>query len=61
MSALQSASGVIPALDCSSGVLNHIRWYFNLKGSVIDGEFIPINAPTAGSCPSNGIQYVPKA
>ncbi|KAF9336202.1 ribonuclease T2-like [Podila minutissima] len=61
VSALQHQSGVIPALDCSSGVLNHMRWYFNLKGSVIDGVFIPINAPKDGSCPSDGIRYVPKA
>ncbi|KAK3836674.1 MAG: RNase Irp1 base non-specific acid ribonuclease [Linnemannia elongata] len=59
-SALQSQSGFIPALDCTSNALNGIRWYFNLKGSVIDGTFIPINAPIAGSCPSSGIKYSPK-
>jgi ribonuclease T2 len=34
--------GFTPALDCTSGTLNQIEWYFNLKGSVIDGTFIPI-------------------
>ncbi|TFK41857.1 ribonuclease T2 [Crucibulum laeve] len=56
--ALKSASGgFTPALDCTSGALNQISWYFNLKGSIIDGSFVAINAPKAGSCPSTGIKY----
>ncbi|KAG9061066.1 ribonuclease T2-like [Linnemannia hyalina] len=38
-----------------------ITWYFNLKGSMIDGTFVPIDAPKTGSCPSTGIKYPPKA
>jgi len=60
-SALKSGAGVTPALDCTSGSLNAISWYFNLKGSVIDGTFVPINAPESGSCPSSGIKYPPKS
>ncbi|KXN88861.1 Ribonuclease Le2 [Leucoagaricus sp. SymC.cos] len=60
-SALKSASGVTPALDCNGSTLNAISWYFNLKGSIIDGVFVPINAPKAGSCPSSGIKYPPKS
>ncbi|TDL28102.1 ribonuclease T2 [Rickenella mellea] len=60
-SALKTASGFTPALSCSSGTLNAISWYFNLKGSVIDGTFIPIDAPEKGSCPSTGILYPPKS
>ncbi|KAF8991140.1 RNase Irp1 [Cyathus striatus] len=60
-SALKSASGVTPSLDCSSGTLDQISWYFNLKGSVIDGTFVAINAPESGSCPSSGIKYPPKS
>jgi ribonuclease T2 len=59
-SALQSASGYIPALDCKHGVLNGASYYYNLRGSVIDGTFIPIDAPKSGTCPSNGIAYHPK-
>lgn len=59
-SALKSASGYKPALDCKHGVLNGISWYFNLRGSVIDGTFIAIDAPKAGSCPARGITYPPK-
>ncbi len=41
-SALKSATGVTPALNCDGNNLNAIEWYFNLKGSVIDGTFVPI-------------------
>ncbi|KAF9321011.1 ribonuclease T2-like [Podila horticola] len=61
-SALKTGSGgFTPALDCSGDTLNAISWYFNLQGSAIDGTFVPIDAPTAGSCPSSGIKYPPKA
>ncbi|KZT30799.1 RNase Gf29 [Neolentinus lepideus HHB14362 ss-1] len=60
-SALKSASGYTPALSCSSSTLNSISWYFNIKGSLIDGTFVPIDAPESGSCPSNGIKYPPKS
>ncbi|KAF9055930.1 ribonuclease T2 [Panaeolus papilionaceus] len=59
-SALRASAGVIPALDCTSGSVNQISWYFNLRGSIIDGNFMLIDAPKAGSCPSTGIKYVPK-
>ncbi|KAF9003628.1 ribonuclease T2-like protein, partial [Cyathus striatus] len=42
MSALKLASGVTPALDCTLNMLNQISWYFNLKGSIIDGTFVAI-------------------
>ncbi|KZT43858.1 ribonuclease T2 [Sistotremastrum suecicum HHB10207 ss-3] len=59
-SALKKASGFTPGLDCTSGVLNQITWYHELRGSVIDGTFVQIDAPQAGSCPSTGIKYPPK-
>ncbi|KAI0081055.1 RNase Gf29 [Panus rudis PR-1116 ss-1] len=60
-SALKSASGVTPALDCSSGAINQISWYFNLKGSLIDGQFVAIDTPKKGSCASSGLKYPPKS
>ena len=41
-SALKSAAGVTPALNCQGSNLNAIEWYFNLKGSLLDGTFVPI-------------------
>ncbi|KAK7695044.1 hypothetical protein QCA50_002232 [Cerrena zonata] len=56
-SALKSASGVTPALDCTSGSLNQISYYYHLRGSVIDGSFVLIDAPKKGSCAATGLKY----
>ncbi|KAF4573232.1 ribonuclease T2-like [Pleurotus pulmonarius] len=59
--ALTSASGgFAPQLDCRGHNLEQISWYFNVKGSIIDGVFLPIDTPKKGSCPSTGIKYLPK-
>ncbi|KAF5375787.1 hypothetical protein D9757_008989 [Collybiopsis confluens] len=58
--ALAAEAGVKPMLTCSGSDLNQIAWYFNLKGSLIDGVFEPIDSPEASSCPSSGILYPPK-
>jgi len=60
-SALKSETGFTPALGCSGSNLNTIAWYFNLKGSLIDGQFVPIDSPLSSTCPSSGIKYVPKS
>ncbi|EGN93098.1 hypothetical protein SERLA73DRAFT_189923 [Serpula lacrymans var. lacrymans S7.3] len=60
-SALQTASGYIPALGCSGDTLDEISWYFNLKGSIIDGTFVPIDSPESSTCPKSGISYPPKS
>ncbi|KAG8978539.1 ribonuclease T2-like [Tulasnella sp. 427] len=59
--AIKASTGYTPALDCTSGALNQISYYFNLKGSLIDGTLVPINAPSSGSCPTSGIKYPPKS
>jgi hypothetical protein len=33
---------VTPAITCRGGAIQEINWYFYLKGSLIDGRFIPI-------------------
>lgn len=62
-SALASGSGgFTPSLDCDGSTITQISWYFNLKGSVIDGTFVPINAAETGSCSSSkGLKYPPKS
>ncbi|CDO73108.1 hypothetical protein BN946_scf185007.g162 [Trametes cinnabarina] len=59
--AIKDATGVTPALNCDGSTLNSIEYYFNLKGSLIDGEFVAIDAPSKGSCSSSGIKYPPKS
>lgn len=44
VNALQSNFGATPALDCESGGVYQVSYYYNLKGSVIDGSWIPVNA-----------------
>ncbi|KAF7337842.1 RNase Gf29 [Mycena venus] len=56
-SALKSESGFYPVLDCQGRNLDSISWYFHLRGSVIDGDFVQIDAPEEGNCPSTGIKY----
>ncbi|KAJ7610812.1 ribonuclease T2 [Roridomyces roridus] len=59
--ALKAGFGSTPSLDCDSGAVYQVSYYYHLKGSVIDGTFVPINAPEAGSCPSTGIKYLVKS
>ncbi|KAH0828941.1 ribonuclease T2-like protein [Lanmaoa asiatica] len=61
LSALEQGSGgYTPAVGCSRGRLDSISWYYNLKGSLIDGEFVPINTPKESTCPHRNIRYFPK-
>ncbi|QRW25474.1 ribonuclease T2 family [Rhizoctonia solani] len=55
--AVKAKWGYTPALDCTSGSLNAISYYYHLKGSIIDGALVPIDAPKAGTCGSTGIKY----
>ncbi|KAF8274045.1 base non-specific and adenylic acid preferential ribonuclease [Lactarius quietus] len=50
-----------PALGCSGTTIDSISWYFNLQGSLLDGEFIPIDSPVASTCASSGLKYPPKS
>ncbi|THH26971.1 hypothetical protein EUX98_g7221 [Antrodiella citrinella] len=60
-SALKTASGFTPSLDCDGKNLNQISWYFNIKGSLFDGTFVAIDAPEKGSCATTGLKYPPKS
>jgi ribonuclease T2 len=47
-------------LGCSSGALNEIWYFFNVRGTLQDGTFEP-SAPLARSkCPATGVKYLPK-
>lgn len=56
-SAIKSATGFTPSLDCDGSTIDQISYYFNLKGSLLDGTFVPVNAVETGSCPSSGLKY----
>ncbi|KAJ7073782.1 ribonuclease T2 [Mycena amicta] len=59
--ALRAETGFTPALYCKgSGVatrLSSIGWYFLLRGSLMGGELIFVDAPERGRCPNAGIKY----
>ncbi|KIO26104.1 hypothetical protein M407DRAFT_24549 [Tulasnella calospora MUT 4182] len=59
-SAFKATHGFIPALDCRNGALSHILYYFHLKGNIMDGTLVPLDALKRGSCPKTGIKYLPK-
>ncbi|KAF9270664.1 RNase Gf29 [Marasmius fiardii PR-910] len=52
-----ASGGIMPAIQCAGSDLNAISWYFNLRGSIIDGNFVPIATPIPSTCPSTGIRY----
>ncbi|KAL6307714.1 ribonuclease T2-like protein [Sparassis latifolia] len=53
VSALQSAFGATPVFSCNDhNTIYQISYYFNLQGSMIDGQFDPVDAPSSSSCDS---------
>ncbi|KAJ7713313.1 RNase Gf29 [Mycena olivaceomarginata] len=58
--AIKTEYGFTPSFDCDGSDLSGASYYFHLIGSVIDGTFVPINAPESGSCGSTGIKYLTK-
>ncbi|KAF8434336.1 base non-specific acid ribonuclease [Boletus edulis BED1] len=61
LSALEQGSGgYTPQVGCSHGGLDAISWYYYLQGSLLDGQFVPINSPKESSCPHRDIRYLPK-
>ncbi|KAG9049531.1 ribonuclease T2-like [Tulasnella sp. UAMH 9824] len=60
-SAVKEEMGYIPAFDCNKNIIFEISYYYNLRGSVVDGRFQHIDAFTSGSCPKTGpLWYLPK-
>ncbi|KAG8899103.1 ribonuclease T2-like [Tulasnella sp. 417] len=60
-SAVKKEMGYIPAFDCNKNIIFEISYYYNLRGSVVDGRFQHIDAFTSGSCPKTGpLWYLPK-
>lgn len=62
-SALTAVTGSEVVLGCSYGGLNQAWYSFNVKGSLQLGEFVataPAGKGGRGTCPANGIKYLPK-
>lgn len=48
-------------LGCSDGALDQVYYYFNVRGSVQTGTFVPAENTGGTSCPATGIKYPPKS
>lgn len=61
-SALSTLTGFEAIVGCSRGQLNQAWYYYNVKGSIQTGQFVPTNPPSGlrGKCPKRGIKYLPK-
>ncbi|KAI0016801.1 ribonuclease T2-like protein [Xylariomycetidae sp. FL0641] len=49
-------------IGCSGDELDTVYYYFNVRGSVANGDFVPASPDgDAGNCPDDGVKYMPKA
>ncbi|KAL8937640.1 MAG: hypothetical protein Q9216_004331 [Gyalolechia sp. 2 TL-2023] len=59
--ALAKPRGVQVAIQCRNGELDEIWYFYNVRGSIQTGEFVPTEPDGAKSnCPATGIKYLPK-
>ncbi|OTB20073.1 hypothetical protein K445DRAFT_313882 [Daldinia sp. EC12] len=49
-------------VSCSGNAIEQVYYYFNVRGSVATGEFVPASPDNGddGGCPSTGVKYLPK-
>ncbi|KAI5361631.1 Putative ribonuclease T2 [Septoria linicola] len=52
--------GKTPYIGCRSGAVDEAWYFYNVRGSVQTGEFVPVDSLTRSNCPSTGIEYLPK-
>ena len=64
ISALSAQRGVSPVVACDHGELREAWYFFNVRGSVQTGQFVPSEPQVAKQhlkgCPRTGIKYLPK-
>ncbi|KAJ5100023.1 Ribonuclease T2 [Penicillium argentinense] len=62
ISALSDHHGAKVYIDCTSGKLNQVWYFFNVRGNAINGQYQPTDTLADNSkCPSRGIKYLPKS
>jgi len=64
MAALSSPRVVSPIVACDRGELREVWYFFNVRGSLQTGQFVPSEPQVAKQhmkgCPKTGIRYLPK-
>jgi len=58
--AVKAQFGENPLFTCSGKKLGGVEYFFHTKGTVQNGTFVPIAPTGSSSCPSSGIEYLPK-
>ncbi|ETS78178.1 hypothetical protein PFICI_10240 [Pestalotiopsis fici W106-1] len=58
--ALTKNHGASVYLGCSDSELSEVWYFFNVKGSVQSGTWIPVATLNSADCPTTGIKYLPK-
>lgn len=60
-SALAKGFGQTPVVQCSGAAINEIWYYYNVRGSVQSGQFVPVGSDgTTSDCPAT-VSYIPKS
>lgn len=60
--AISKAHGSEVTINCRSGAISEIWYFYNVKGSAQTGEYVPASpAGAKSSCPKDGIKYPPKS
>ncbi|EMG46547.1 RNY1-A Ribonuclease T2-like 1-A [Candida maltosa Xu316] len=60
-SALDSKFGKSVYFKCDSNhAINEVWYYHHVKGSILSGDFLPIDAFDQTNCPQTGIKFPPK-
>lgn len=50
-------------IGCTSSAIEQVYYYYNVYGSVANGQFVPASPDNSesGGCPSTGVKYLPKS
>ncbi|KAL8638154.1 MAG: hypothetical protein Q9228_004663 [Teloschistes exilis] len=61
LAALAKPRGVQVSIQCKSGALDEIWYFFDVRGSVQTGTFVPAEPDgSKSSCSATGVKYLPK-
>ena len=60
-SALKSKFGAEVYIACdSNNAINEVWYFYNIKGSILQQNYLPIDTVSKTNCPSSGIKFPPK-
>lgn len=57
--ALKKAHGGQAYIGCLNGAIDEIWYYYNVKGNILTGDYLPIDSTSNATCPDK-VWYIPK-